>query len=421
MTKNNLFFKFDNIRLFWSNFFTILIFNFGNFLSMLFTFFIARNLIPSIYGEYITLSSIIAFMVTPIFFVSLFLSNKISQADDLNYRNEIINRVFQLSLIIMALVISVFYFSKGLIIEKFKIDNFEWIEIFGILILITLINHVFSGIFQGYKKYYHYSILSNITFLVKFIGVIICIYFFKLNLNIIFLTIFIAYFIQLIFTVFYINKITDLKKMFFLGRDFLNFDYILKSDWVFILLILFAYVINFFDILVFRYLYDIELSSNYNVSSLIAKIPLIAAASITNILVPELNDKNNLQIHKLGIAFIFITSIYIFYYMFILLFGDIFITIIFGNAYINSLEYINELVVYFYFCNLISVLLLALSKKISLNLIAIIVVYFVIILFLLVNFSVEPKNFINILTYSSSFFLVLILCIFLLKNTKKSA
>ena len=138
----------------------------------------------------------------------------------------------------MALVISVFYFSKGLIIEKFKIDNFEWIEIFGILILITLINHVFSGIFQGYKKYYHYSILSNITFLVKFIGVIICIYFFKLNLNIIFLTIFIAYFIQLIFTVFYINKITDLKKMFFLGRDFLNFDYILKSDWVFISVIL---------------------------------------------------------------------------------------------------------------------------------------------------------------------------------------
>ena len=416
MIKIKDFFSFDNLTLIWSNFFTILIFNFGNFLSMLFTFFIARNLIPEVYGEYITLSSIIAFVVTPIFFVSLFLSNKISQIESKEIKEKIINRVFIVSGLIISIILVLFYFAQDLIINKFKINNFDLLEIFILLVLITLLNHIFSGIFQGYKKYYHYSILSNITFVIKFLGVVVSIYFFRLDLNIIFTIILLAYLIQFFITTFYINKIIYLKKILKLNNSIFNFDYFNRKDWVFISVVMFGYIINFFDILVFRYVFDVEASSNYNVSSLIAKIPLIAAASITNILVPELNDKKAPHFNKISIAFIFITSIYFFYYFFISLFGENFISILFGISYINSLIFADNLIIYFYFSNLITVFLLALSKRFSLYLILIIISYFIIVISLLIQFSFDPNNFINILIYSSAIFLLFIILIFFKKG-----
>lgn len=334
-----------------SNSIIILFFaNSGNLVNMITQIILSRELSYYDFSLYYSLLAIIGYFIIPGSTLSMFFQKDFFTIKNDNQKIISYLMITSKKYVIFILILFLFFFTQ-LDFLKNKLshyDNYIFFNFFIVLIFTLYRNWPMSlNLALGY--YQSNSIIYFITDFIKLLIILVMFYFFNeknlftlLNINLLFVI------TLCLFTFYPLRKIFISTKFYYKNKK-INFN---KKNFFYYFL--YSFLIPFFlstDIIIAKIVFGSELSSKYIVASTLSKIIYFFPSSLFTMLFNE-----SLKVFKKNIIIIFIICSIIISIASALLivFGDVIISNIYGNKYLES----SELLIYL----VPSIILLSFSK-----------------------------------------------------------
>jgi hypothetical protein len=307
-----------------NNFILFLFFNLANFLQLLFTILIIRNLTGNNFINYSSLNSLLALLTLPAGAFTIGISSYLSKT-----KKSLRNFIGVFNALIVIFFVAIFFFLIFIkdIGDYIKIDNKEILYLLIIICLTSYVNSIFLAFYNANKKYLKLCIFNLIPFILKLIFLI---YFFFVDENYnyeqIFYCIFFSSFISFLIYLLDFFKNAQIVKIKFNVIDFRSLQ---KPFFIFISLIITHFFLNY-DIMLLRSKLDsFDLDSKFGAINIV-KIS-IYITSMLPLLIASENSRNKKKI-KNNLYYIISISFFIqvLSLIFLFLLPDFFFKLIFN-------------------------------------------------------------------------------------------
>lgn len=396
-----------------NNIFSILSYgNLANFLSFLFLILISRyltvqdfSLVTSLTSGAIAVAYIFSYLVP-------YISNEISKKHEYSFYSDY-KRIILNFLLVFFLIFCFCIFFKDYFYTYFKFNNIYIFSFFFIIIFLITITYLQLGFLNGL---HHYKFQAKITFfqqLLRCLFLIILVQFHQSSLEAFISTILslICFIIISNYKIFYSSKIKKKinNKLFLIS----------KNNHKSILLTLCSAILIYSDIFLSRYIFEPNISGQFNALSSLSKINYYFFAALIPIIIPymnkEKNDEQNIynffrSLLVIKVFFGLLTSVIYYNY------SKEIVNLLFAEKYSNYSFLLIKLSLISIVYSLSIIIMNKIFKKAS-------IIFFFIILLIIIIMLVFQLNSPNIIFYINislifNFIIFLAIIIFALKDFK---
>lgn len=405
--------------------FILILYNLTNVINFLFQLFSSKRLQPEEFSLFFSSVSLVAVILGP--FVSLQLLfqqkyvdyNKKNKIDD---QKNLLNFSFIFFLFLQLIFFFIFLFFLDYLQTKFKYNNSLFFYLLFFLNLSNFFSIIPISILYSQKKYKLVNIVLLVIDIARLLTFLLFVKYFSNKIYFMIILNILYSLGSTIVMLIYVNaKFSDL---FFINinKFYISLKKYIKKILIFVLYSSFWPLIYQLDIIFIRIFFDSDISSSYIVISSLSKIVMIIPHALQSYIFNQINLGNKLFSRELALNYFFYFLITILTVLFIFLFLESFINIIYGSIFTKTIEafpYIVFSFVLISISSLLSHLLLIKNKFMFIIFLYITVILYIFLTFIFHDTFVQISQ--NLLFCSFILFIcVLINLIYLKKNNNNN-
>jgi len=382
-----LFFFKKFLKFYNNQIFILILYNLTNIINFLFQLFSSKKLQPEEFSLFFSSVSLVAVIMGP--FVSLQLLFQ-KQYIDYNKKNKIddqinlLNFSFIFFLFLQLIFFFIFLFFLDYLKLKFKYNNTFFFYLLFFLNLSNFFSIIPISILYSRMKYKLVNIVLLIIDIVRLLTFLLFVQYFSNKIYFMIILNILYSLVSTILMLIYVNvKFSD---FFFLNinKFYISLKKYIKKIIIFIIYSSFWPLIYQLDIIFIRIFFDSDVSSSYIVISSLSKIVIIIPHALQSYIFNQISLSNKLFSRELALNYFFYFLVTILSVLFIFLFLESFINIIYGTIFSKTIEAFPYIVFSFVLISISSLLshLLLIKKKFMF----IIFLYIVVILYIFLTF-----------------------------------
>ena len=374
------------------NLLPFIVLNLGNLSSYIFQFLLSRYVSVDTFGQFNSLNSVMNLLLIPSSFIGFFVIKFYSQIniDNEKFKKLVISYSFLITFLMFVLVYLLYFLFPFI----FKINNIQFLYLNIYISIIFFVSFIY-GYLQSKKKYILFSFSSSLILYVKVILLLIFYYYFQINLTYLLLILVLSSLSPLIINYKIIFK--NIFPFYFkIDRSFLK----IFNKYIFLLFSVLTFKSFFLssDIYLVSLYNDNNITGLYTSASILSKIVFYIPSVLINILFTEsilskLNaksDQNKLFIFLFFNTLLTIFLLFIFYY-----FGEIFLSLSFGNQFVVAKYYLFKLCIAMSFFSFITYFLYYMMGKNDYHVI-LPIIFSILIYIAIIPFYNSPYQIINL-------------------------
>jgi O-antigen/teichoic acid export membrane protein len=367
--------------------FILILYNLTNVINFLFQLFSSKKLQPEEFSLFFSSVSLVAVILGP--FVSLQLLfqkkyvdyNKKNKIDD---QKNLLNFSFIFFLFLQLIFFFIFLFFLDYLQTKFKYNNSLFFYLLFFLNLSNFFSIIPISILYSQKKYKLVNIVLLVIDIARLLTFLLFVNYFSNKIYFMIILNILYSLGSTIVMLIYVNaKFSDL---FFINinKFYISLKKYIKKIVIFVLYSSFWPLIYQLDIIFIRIFFDSDISSSYIVISSLSKIVMIIPHALQSYIFNQINLGNKLFSRELALNYFFYFLITILTVLFIFLFLESFINIIYGSIFTKTIEAFPYIVFSFALISISSLLshLLLIKNKFMF----IIFLYITVILYIFLTF-----------------------------------
>jgi O-antigen/teichoic acid export membrane protein len=396
----------------------------SGFFSYFFQILLSNYLSVENFGTYNSLLSFSGFLGIPLSVFSVLLLKQYSyfyEKKKINNIRILFSYCVKISLTIALSLLFLFKIFENFLCDFLKISSKETYWYFVIMHLLGIFLPFFLYYLQSIRNFFNYSLLNISASFFRVFFTFIFLYIFANTLNVVFISLILTAIASLVLGFYFLSNCSIIPNFLFKKNEIkpkfsqINLRNYIKSG---IVVLSFSLILQI-DILIINYYFDKNLSGNYALASLFAKVIFFIPSGVNSLMLIELPGKYLMKkkiSQYLNNSLIFITIFSLTFILFIYYFGPFLINYFYGDKFIIAQELIKFLPLVFFPYTLIQCFEYFLLGKNEITFSYIYIFLLPFFAYLLKLYSNNINNVILIIGLFGYVFLFLGLIIFIFKN-----
>lgn len=407
--------KFISNNLITTGLVVILITNMSNAFSLFFQIYLGRILSLNDYGLVTSFYALFGLLSIPIIIIPFIVTNFFLIEEKKKYINNYLSGLFILTFTLILVELIILIIFKKFLFNLLKFDNVNYLYLLLLIQFFAFFLAILIGVLISKGKYKTYSILGTLPLYFRFIilAIVFNLFFNEIDVTDVFVINFVALALSVGITLFFSE--TNMSVFFHLNNLFNNIKEILVYLTPLLLVFLMMLFLQNIDAILIRSIVDESESGRISSAIVLGKIPFYIISALIYMIFPEVlknpasfiskvTIRNIIYLYLFTILFSLIGS------MFIYLFSDYLINLLFGEKF-NNLKFQFMIVANYYLQLAIFLILTTVSlalKRFKIYIfLSILVSIFVFYIYKSVNQAFIIFLVLNILVFISNFILVI--------------
>ena len=393
----------------------VFITNLSNAFSLFFQIYLGRILSLNDYGLVTSFYSLFGLLSIPIIIIPFIVTNFFLLEEKKGNINNYLSGLFILTFILIIIELILLIIFKDFLFNLLKFKNVNYLYWLLLIQFFAFFLAILIGILISKGKYKTYSILGTLPLYFRFIFLVIFFNLISSEINVIniFVINFIALVISVCITLFFSG--TNIKVFFYLDNLLKTIIEIITYLTPLMLIFLIMLFLQNIDAILIRSIVNEAESGRISSAIVLGKIPFFIISALIYVIFPEVVKNPKSLLSKITIKNIFYLYILLFLFslvgsIFIYLFSDYFIDLLFGEKF-NNLKFQFMIVANYYLQLAVFLILttisLALKKYKIYMFLFVLIAIFIFFIYKTINQAFIIFLILNILIFISNLILII--------------